>query len=396
MAFQTGTLNQITDVTSILDSFLLSNGWVKTANSVVITVNNITGTSANVEPNLTTASSAFDPIPVGAKATWAGQANNCFVGRKITNTQIRLVAAGAIANVSGNTNVTFTWDKYSKGNKYFNFAATKSFFTSATIANYILCDLYHLPTGTNNKYTNVNMLNNALPTVRLLDTDFPCTYDLFSNTNPDTVSMCFNLGVDRAQHFHVGDLQKLHSSSYVGGEFFTASSSLAITTGNTHYVGLQLSDTSITLGAGSSGEFSNSISFAGTGNNSAEVGIIHAEIDGNIYPRTGLATSIGHVTLSEQSICKYFRGLNNWNSQVTLVTPEIQFNALAGFKMDLGVQTHLRLVRVDNYNTGDEITLGTDVWKVYPVSIKNITSRNSTNSTGFSSGTAGFAVRKVV
>jgi hypothetical protein len=99
------------------------------------------------------------------------------------------------------------------------------------------------------------------------------------------------------------------------------------------------------------------------------------------------------VGLAQSAITKLFRGLNQWNQQATLITPELHFQALANFYMCIGYIEHMRLIRVDNYNSRDEETLGSDVWKIYPAARKNASNRNSDTSNG--TGTIGFAVRKV-
>lgn len=388
MAYQTGTINTISDVNTILDSFLLANGWAKTANSLVVTNCNI-GSVASSEVTLTSTNN-LTGIPVGAKATWTGQIANYYVTRRISTTQVRVLADAVVGTSYTGVSVTFSWNTYNKGTKYFNFQAFKQGLTTNISYNYIIGDLYHLPT-----FNNTTLIpSGAPPAVRLTDGNLPCTYDLFANTNPDMVSMCFRLGTNASQHLHLGDLAKINSAAYVGGEFLTFSA-CTVFSSLAPGVGGNISDINISLAGDVSSTYMNTIAFAQSSNNANNSGVIHAEIDGFTYPNNYNNFDPGTVTLSESSITKWFRGLNNWNSQVTLVVPEIHFVALSSFRSVLGVKPHMRLVRVDNYNTGDEITLGTDVWKVYPVAVKNISLRNVFSSNG-GTGTLGFAVRKVV
>ena len=85
---------------------------------------------------------------------------------------------------------------------------------------------------------------------------------------------------------------------------------------------------------------------------------------------------------------------NKWNGQALLVTPEIYFGALGNtFKMYLGYIEHLRFIRIDNYNLGDTITLGSDQWKVFSFAQKNASIRDGNISGTGLSGTGGFACR---
>ena len=190
-----------------------------------------------------------------------------------------------------------------------------------------------------------------------------------------------------------GDLKKVHSSGFVGGEFFTASSYTAITNITPFPLGISIADTTLTLAGGSGGLHGNSVCFGATAASSCAAGIIHVEIDGLTYiAPVGGAGAAGTLALGQSSITKWNRGLNQWNSQITLIVPEIYFTALSNFYMLLGVMEHLRLVRVDNYNSRDEETLETDVWKIYPLAKKNAANRSSDT---LGTGTLGFAVRKV-
>lgn len=385
MAYSTGTINAATDFPAILDSFLLANGWTKTNNSV-----NINLTSSSFSPTsistIQGATNFASAIPAGAKVTWGAISS-----QKVYTINRSLAAAlDIITDASftggGATTANCSWSTYNKGTKYINFAAGISNIpnpgTNAATLQYIIFDVYHQAIGNHNLIGNYGQVIRFDPAF----SELPATYEIFLNSNPDMVSCIFTYGGGRCKHVHFGDLVKVHNSAFVGGEFL--SSSDCFSTGSSYVLGSSLAEASLLLGSSAhkAGGF-----FASTAA-SFRSSIIHAEIDSILYStENNQAINIG---ISENTCRRLFRGLNQWNQQITLVTPELIYNALAGFKMYLGYIEHVRLCRNDNYNTGDTITIGSDIWKIYPMAAKNTSIRDgNTIGTGLS-GTIAFAVRK--
>jgi len=381
MAYQTGTINASTDFTAILDSFLLANGWTKVNNNVNISITSLTYSNTST-CSLTFPSAALNAVPVGAKLTWTGSgAVNVYLSSKSSLTGGLCITDSTFTN-PGAVSVNFAWTTYTKGTKRINFACGIHNTPTGLIstAQYILFDLYHLASG------NHNTTVNKLPCVRFdpAQSELPATYHIFSNNTPDTVSGVFVFGA-ATQHFHLGDLGKVHTSAYVGGEFFCASSSILIGTAikNCGYT-----ETSMLLGNSSHG---GGAIFTNT-NSGVAGGLLHCEIDSTLYSASANPTGAGIAGINEPTCRKFYRSLNDWNGQALLVTPEIYFGATGNtFKMYLGYIEHLRFLRIDNYNIGDTITLGADQWKVFPFSQKNASLRDG--GIGGLSGTGGFACR---
>lgn len=389
MAYQTGTINNVTDFPPILDAFLLANGWTKVNNSVAINLTAVTYNGTNgAFAGLTYASNALANVPLGASLSWTGKGSaKVVLNSKLANgTTGQAIYDSAFTSISSSTSVTFSWTTYNKGTKYVNFETVATNTTSPTASSQnILFDLYHTSSGAvstiTNKIANACRFEPGLSQI-------PCTYQLFLNTNPDMVTGVFTFG-QAVSHFHVGDLVKLHTSAYVGGEFLVASSEVRIATSS--FGASMVAETALSVGLSAVGN--NGAIFCDTiASSNSNSGMLHVEIDGIIYSATASTAAASVATLTQNTLRKYFRGLNNWNQQALLVVPELQFNAASSFYMYLGYIEHLRLIRVDNYNVGDTITLGSDQWKVYPLAQKNASIRNPAGGASLT-GTLGFAVR---
>lgn len=82
-----------------------------------------------------------------------------------------------------------------------------------------------------------------------------------------------------------------------------------------------------------------------------------------------------------------------WNSESVLL-PLRLFKTRPSYKSSLILDCeHARHVRIDNFNPGDVLTLGSDKWKVFPWYRKNTAERNATNTSHNHSGTLGWAIR---
>lgn len=379
MAYSAGTINTAMDFTALFDTFLVANGWTKTVKNAVITVTGITYNSGTLS-TITHAAGALDAIPMGAIVSFSGiTTQKVYVVTKLNSTLTYIITDSSFTSI-GTTSISFSWNLYTKGTKNFTFVGCRHIGTGFSI-DYILSDMYHNNTGFNNTY------DAGRSCVRLdsADSVLPSAYQIFSNTNPDTISVVFNAN-NIVDHMHFGDLVKVNNAAFVGGEFLTASANPTYT--GVRNIGSSISETNLFLGTGipcGSGGFF-------TDTTTVSTGLIHCEIDTITYASSpsGSSTEVG---LTQNCIRKLNRGLNQWNGQSLLVTIELQFHALANFKMYLGFIEHVRFVRTDNYNINDIITIGSDQWKVFPMCKKNAAIRAG-NSTGTGlSGTIGFAVR---
>jgi hypothetical protein len=220
---------------------------------------------------------------------------------------------------------------------------------------------------------------------------WPVTYHLFYDTAPDQVSCVLNYESTKIQVIMFGDLVKVHNSAYVGGNWFFASRG-GIITDNVKLSAC--SDIAIqsqtTIGGAVSIPFSLLLTESG-GSHEDNNGGLHCKIDGNIWYQDNDYYNY-KVSLTDYTISALFRSPNSWNNQAQLIPIHLQYTMASALYSYIGYVEHLRFIRVDNYEIGDIITLGSDKWKVFPWYIKNVVSRNG-NSVSADSGTLGFACR---
>ena len=83
---------------------------------------------------------------------------------------------------------------------------------------------------------------------------------------------------------------------------------------------------------------------------------------------------------------------NNWNSEAVLL-PIRCWKGRPSFRVSLTADLeHARYTRIDNYEPGEIITLGSDRWKVFPWYRKNVAARNGGSGLTHT-GTFGWAIR---
>jgi hypothetical protein len=226
-----------------------------------------------------------------------------------------------------------------------------------------------------------------------IDTGYwPITYYLFIWDTPDVIVCVVNYGAFKIQVLMFGDIVKTHSSAYVGGNFYFATRKADATGEDASRV--QLSQHQL-LTSGDTG-FGNDrtmvIPFTERGYTSSpppHVKNIHVEIDGTTWADTS------DITFTDTTLNAYYRSPNTWNQQAHLVPMNLQFAMNSSLYNPIGYVEHVRLVRVDNYNIGDIITIAPDEWKVFPWTQKDTVLRNGSVAGGTDgySGTLGFAVR---
>lgn len=102
----------------------------------------------------------------------------------------------------------------------------------------------------------------------------------------------------------------------------------------------------------------------------------------------------GHGAISETHNLLIQRSPNSWNSEAVLIPIQLfirRSEDMRSLAVDL---QNARTLRIDNYDPGQIITLGTDQWRVYPFYRKNSDVRDGTPSNGGDhSGTMGWAIR---
>lgn len=388
MAYTSGTLNSAASFNAIFDAYLLADGWTKTANSVVIS-GNINYAVNNIN-TVTVAANALANVPIGAKLTFTGSgAANIYLTAKTTTTTGS--AFTDVAYTGFNGNITYSWNTYSKDGFYFVFAGMVA--ALAQQKHVIVFDISTATSGASVKGTAASTREHPSCSFFPAASEIPCTYEIFKSASPNEISVVFTFGNNQTEHFHLGVLQKIHTSAYPGGQYIAASGGRLINASNRTFTAGGDPETNIIIGStGSSGPFGLFTEISGGSGSTSMNSLIICEIADTFVKETGNSSSSSTISLSQNCLKKFNRGLNQWNSQTTLVPIELQYNAPSSFKMFIGYPLHLRFCRIDNYNNGDIITLGPDQWKVYSVGKKDLAAR-TVSSAG--NGTYGFAVRYV-
>lgn len=206
------------------------------------------------------------------------------------------------------------------------------------------------------------------PTPRIRDgwygsITWPATYWIFLHTSPDDIVVVLRYQPTRFLYFTVGQLLKY--GTYIGGEYFAASSET----------------TTIGILAEYSSQFPvNATNFAGlfyrrnTGiiNNQSSPDVLHAEIDSLTWggPATfGGSTPTGTQFLasaSEHTFPLQNRGINAFNGLMTLLPIEVFARRPDNHFSPLGRVEHMRYANVLNHNAADIIDIGGQKWMLFP------------------------------
>lgn len=240
-------------------------------------------------------------------------------------------------------------------------------------------------------YTNSDGVTGPASDTRsiyLANSHKPATYHLFIHADPDIIVFVIVYNVNNVQVMMFGDIKKIHNSAYVGGNFYFATLAENMTAVDQSKITFG-GATSLGSGNLDSGTYTASMPFV----TPSVFGIqpheknkqIRIEIDGEVW------VDQSKVVFTDASIISLYRSPNTWNSQTHLVPMNLQFAGKDDLWHYLGFLEHIRLVRIDNYELGDIITITPDQWKVFPWTRKNSVSRNG--GTAAESGTIGFAVR---
>lgn len=208
---------------------------------------------------------------------------------------------------------------------------------------------------------------------------FPIAFEIFVFSGE--VYMVVNYGVNYYQWCAFGGstVQGLPGSGmWVGASMGSQNPSSGIDIRN-ESGGLGLSTTSAALFWGTDGT-------APSNRN----GWLHSDIDGQGW---WLSTALHEGTVGVKSVVPLIGILpNSWNSEAVLL-PLRAFKARGSFKISLTADLeHARHTRVDNYQPGQIVTLGSDRWKIFPWYRKDTTTRNGGGGINHT-GTFGWAIR---
>jgi len=241
-------------------------------------------------------------------------------------------------------------------------------------------------------------------------TAYPITYYISIQANPDMVVCVVRVGVSAYRVLMFGDIVKVHVDAFVGGNFFWASHIVKTTTHdrtfNREFLNAIDNTDFVAAGVLTGGTMTTVIPFSNwNGVNShlrnyAEG--FHAEIGNNFasgnHWGTWATNTLPQTVFTDATRQALFRTPNTWTSQAVLVPMNLQQHMADSLWAYIGYVEHMRLVRIDNYNPTDILTIGSENWIVFPWLEKNIVERNGTGFTGSLTlspftGTVGFALR---
>lgn len=228
-------------------------------------------------------------------------------------------------------------------------------------------------------------------------------YHMFANTNPDTIWV--TLVVNVIEHYHLGFGMLEKYGQWGGGQWFHGQH----TTGND--------------GTNCASRIEDGVqAYYGTYNRPRECALFWNQKDGETWDSAdsvsgkcsflecdlrGYVWEADDGTLKDSTLNRVYlptiidpihrRNPNSFNNQ-TVLTPFTLFLLNAdGHYMNLGHVGHVRWLRLENYNPGDVLEIGSDRWKVFPWMIKDTGSPDGDaqgyGDNTFSTGILGCAVR---
>lgn len=222
---------------------------------------------------------------------------------------------------------------------------------------------------------------------------WPVTYEIFIFDNPDEVYMLLNTNVDQYLWLAFG------KSSVEGiGLWFDAVANLGegqISSANGTNLNVSTGE-----GGGGGGIFSSCSIFATTNQSSAALASankdsIHVDMDSIVW--AGNPTSTNWTTSGAFNALKNSYNLlnllpNAWNGEGVFVRIRPMMWRAGNKGSVIADLKNARYTRVDNYEPGQLVTLGTDNWKVYPFYRKNSAVRDGGINANHT-GTFGWAIR---
>lgn len=136
--------------------------------------------------------------------------------------------------------------------------------------------------------------------------------------------------------------------------------------------------------------------FLCTTNNTNSAGnpvAIHTGLDSIDWYGYAQTNQVGAFSAWETLAPLIAQSPSSWN-QDSVLLPIHGYVGRSEYKRSCALMVrNARYIRVDNYEVGDTITLGSDVWNVYPFYCKNVSVRDGGNGIDHS-GTFGWAIRR--
>jgi len=119
---------------------------------------------------------------------------------------------------------------------------------------------------------------------------------------------------------------------------------------------------------------------------------IHTGLDGGSWAGGPSDNNSGAIDAIQPAVPLIGRTPSPWNSDAPLIPIQVhQWRPSSKCSLVADIR-HARYIRVNNYEPGDLITLGNDVWKVFPFHLKNSAVPNGGSGLAHT-GTFGWAIR---
>lgn len=189
---------------------------------------------------------------------------------------------------------------------------------------------------------------------------------LFDGNSPSEylhVAVEISSGIFR--HLNLGGLRKI--GAYTGGTFFDA----------------MRYDTSIDQSSNVFSPFHH-IPFSGRSDLTGARGGVRCDLDGNTnyfapFERpasfaTPVASGLGDLgtaSLNSDNRARFYdsfsiRSINSWSGVTPLKPIKVRVHRGSGFWSEIGEVSGMRNLQMDRFQPADEVTIGTDVWKIIP------------------------------
>lgn len=233
----------------------------------------------------------------------------------------------------------------------------------------------------------------------LLDVTWPATYRIFVFNNPDEVYLVLRFNVS----YHYWLAFGVSGTAGLGGTglWLAGNSSRGYRTTGTANNGIGITSSSGGTGtaAMNGNPCRNSCAFfwntiRSTSGDVAGCEAIHVGLDGTDWYGTGsvFGVSAGAVNAVYPITELLDRSPSAWNSEASLIPIKV-YAWRASNKCSLILDTkNARYLRVDYYEPGDLIVLGSDRWMVFPFYLKNASARAGGSDVS-DTGTFGWAIR---
>ena len=218
---------------------------------------------------------------------------------------------------------------------------------------------------------------------------WPVTYHIFINTAPDDIVCLINFDTVFWEWLGLGQCDNLGvpgTAAWFGGSI---SDNMDISNAC-----IVISENSQSYGYGRKGPCAPFWSTGGNNDYGMESNsYLHCNIDGSdgvtyawACDKTALQGSFAWGVIPLLS-----RQPNAWNSETILLPARIVVPRPAGLYSYAAEMPHARILRVNNYNGGDLVTLGPDTWFIVP-----FFRTNTSGQTCADTGTFGWAIRRTI